>query len=101
MMSSMVVNRTIKDPRRWVTVTLPLRPSGSVENARELVTRAAQASPLLGEFDLVVRLDDVRQGAAWLTVTAFAPPGADVPALAAELRERALAALVGADLLAA
>jgi hypothetical protein len=44
-------------------------------------------------------LDDVTETTAWLTLTVRLPPGADVAGVAAELRERALAALAREELL--
>jgi small conductance mechanosensitive channel len=101
MVSGIVVNRSIKDPRRWVTATLPIPISASLERAKVTVAEAVRASETLGPLDLVLRVDDVSGGAVLLTVTLYAEPGADVPALTSELRERAVIALAREGLLAA
>ena len=49
--------------------------------------------------DVSLLLADVTEGTAWLTLSAFAPPGTNVAALGGELRERAIAALAREQLL--
>ena len=51
--------------------------------------------------DVSVLLADVTEGTAWLALSAFAPPGTNVAVLGSELRERAVAALAGEQLLPA
>ena len=100
MVSSVVVNRTIKDPRRTISVSLPVALEAPIERARAAVHEAAAGLPAETE-ELTVRLDAVGEKTAWLSVTAFAPRGTDVAAVTGELRERGLAALARAGLLPA
>lgn len=101
MVSSVVINRSIQDPRRAVSVRLPIGLAASVERARAALLQAAagvEAAPLL---DVQVVLAEVGEKTAWLSVTAYAPSSAPVERLAGELRERGLAALARERLLPA
>lgn len=95
--TSAIVNRTIRDPRRAIAVSLPVRLGVSLEQARGLLGDAASACR--GLADAKVEVTDVTDRLAWLTVTAYAPLDADVGALGSELRERAVGALAGAGVL--
>jgi hypothetical protein len=53
------------------------------------------------ELDLDVQVGELGERIAWLNVVAFAPFGADVPSIASEIREHALAALHDAGFLPA
>ena len=101
MVSSTLVNNSVADPRRLVTVELPVRLNASIPAARRLTGEAVQGveSSELLSFD--VRVGTLTEKTAWLKVVAYAPPGADVPLAASEIRERALAALGEAGLLPA
>jgi small conductance mechanosensitive channel len=88
--TSPIVNRTIRDPRRAVAVELPVR-LGGVAEARTALAESARQSP--GVVDAVVRVTNVTERLAWLTVTAYAPLSADVPAIASDVRELGLAVL--------
>lgn len=101
MVSSVVVNRSAVDPRRTVTVELPMAMTASLGQAKGAVLDAARAAPDADQLELTVRLGTVSEKTAWLTLTALAPPTADVAALASELRERALEALARERLLPA
>ena len=85
-----IVNRTIRDPRRAVSVELPVR-LGAVADARTVLAESARQATDV--FDAVVRVTGVTDRLAWLTVTAYAPLGADVAAVASEVREHGLAVL--------
>lgn len=101
MVSSTLVNNSVADPRRLVTVELPVRLTASMATARRLTSdavRAVESSQLL-TFD--VRVGALTEKTAWLNVVAYAPPGANVPEAASEIRERALDALGEAGLLPA
>ena len=92
-----IVNRTIRDPRRAVTAALPVRLGASLADARDVVLDAARGAP--GVVEASVRVTDVTERLTWLTVTAYAPLGADVGSIGSELRERGLTALQRGDLL--
>ena len=99
MVTSTVVNRSLEDPRRGVSVRLPIGISRSVENARRVLLETVDA---IGEAHLEgasVLVADVGERVTWLTVSGFSPPGAAVDRVAAELRELGLAALAREGLL--
>ena len=93
MITSTVVNRTLDDPRRLVTVRLPVAITVPVEDARRVLLRT------IGELsepeleDASVSVMDIGEKTTWLAVTGYAPRRTAVDRAAAELRERALHAL--------
>jgi small-conductance mechanosensitive channel len=100
MVSSIVVNRSITDRRRTVTVNVPVALSVPLERARSTVLDALQEAPGEGR-EYAVRVGDIAERVAWLTVIAYAPPNTDVAELAGELRERSVTALSHARFLPA
>jgi small conductance mechanosensitive channel len=96
-----IINRTIRDPRRTVTASLPVRLGASLEHARAAVLGAAAGGPAGTTLDLRVTIGEVTDKVVWLTATALVPLNADVAGLASDLRERALTALGEAELLPA
>jgi small-conductance mechanosensitive channel len=99
MVSSVVVNRSVVDPRRWVSVDLPIALGAPLDRAKSVVLEAVQASERAGGLDLAIRVGNVGEKVVWLTLTAYAPPAAQVADLASELRERAIGALAAEQLL--
>jgi small-conductance mechanosensitive channel len=100
MASSIVTNRSIDDPRRVVTVRLPLRLGASIDTARQTVLGAVEdfAEDTVGSRAKLV-VDELTESAAWLALSVRLPEGREVTAVAAELRERALVALAREQLL--
>ena len=94
MVSTTLVNRSVDDPRRLVTVDLPVRLGTSLGEARRLTMEAASRVPQGDELAIYVT-----EKIAWLHVVAYAPFTADVSQVASEIREEAVAALATADLL--
>ncbi|HZQ15167.1 MAG TPA: mechanosensitive ion channel family protein [Gaiellaceae bacterium] len=94
-----IVNRTIRDPRRTITATVPVRLGAPLDRAREVVLAAARSVPGAGQLEIRVTVGDVSDKLVWLTATALAPLDADVAGIASEIRERSLAALGTAELL--
>jgi small-conductance mechanosensitive channel len=94
-----IINRTIRDPRRPVTASLPVRLGVPLERARSVVLEAARSLPDAGRLDFRVTVGDVGDRVVWLTATALAPLDADAARIASDLRELALAALGEAELL--
>jgi small-conductance mechanosensitive channel len=92
-----IVNRSINDPRRTVTVSVPVGVRAALGDARALLEREAAA--VAPDGDAQVRVTDVSESACTWTTTILVPPGSDVPALSAALRERSVTALASADLL--
>lgn len=94
MVTSTVVNRSLDDPRRLVSVRLPVAITASVERAREVLLRVT------GDLeDASVAVIDVAERTTWLSVTGYVPRPTAVDRVAAELRERALKALAAEELL--
>jgi small-conductance mechanosensitive channel len=101
MVSTTLVNRSVDDPRRLVTVELPVRLGASLAEARRIAMEAAAQVPQGESLAVYVQVGEVSEKTAWLNVVAYAPFGADVSQVASEIREKALAALAEADLLPA
>jgi small-conductance mechanosensitive channel len=99
MVTSAVVNRSIQDPRRPVTVRLPIAITASVDDARRVLLETVRRVEGAALEDVSVLVGDVAERAAWLNLSAQAPPGAAVEQAAAELRELGLAALAEEGLL--
>jgi small-conductance mechanosensitive channel len=96
--SLMIVNRTIRDPRRAVTANIPVR-LDVVERAHEVAERAAgSVSGTLPDTARVL-VGDITESVAWLGVAVYAPLDADVAVLGSKLRETVLDALRSEDLL--
>jgi small-conductance mechanosensitive channel len=101
MVSTTVVNNSVSDPRRLVTVQLPVRLGASLADARRTVGEAATRVPDGSQLSVDVQVGTVGEKTAWLNVVAYAPPGSNVPRIASDIRESALAALAEAELLPA
>ena len=101
MVSTILVNRSVDDPRRLVTVDLPVRLGSSLAEARRITMEAAARVPQGEELAIYVQVGDISEKTAWLHVVAYAPFGADVSHVASEIREQTVAALASADLLPA
>jgi len=101
MVSTTLVNRSVDDPRRLVTVQLPVRLGARLGDARRITLEAAAQIPHPADLDLEVQIGELGDRVAWLTVVAHAPFGADVSRLGSEIREHALTALAEAELLPA
>ncbi len=101
MAGSIVTNRSINDPRRVVSVRLPMAIDGSVEQARRAVLAAVEGFEGCSPADLSVLVDELTEKTAWLALNVLLPPESDVSSVAAELRERGLEALAREKLLPA
>jgi small-conductance mechanosensitive channel len=101
MVSTVIVNRSVADPRRLVTVDLPVRLGASLPEARRITMEAASKVSEGDELAISVQVGGVSEKTAWLHVVAFAPFGADVSHVASEIREQTVSALAAADLLPA
>jgi small-conductance mechanosensitive channel len=98
--NSAIVNRTIRDPRRVVSVSLPVRLGAPLADARETVLRALDSVQGLHRHGSQVLVGDVGGGIVWLTATASAPLDANVTQLGSDVREATLGALAEAGHLA-
>jgi small-conductance mechanosensitive channel len=99
MVSTTIVNRSVDDPRRLVTVEVPVRLGAPLNTARDVIMQAAAQSPHGEELALYVQVGQLSEKTAWLNVVAYAPFGTDVSQVASEIREGAVAALGDAELL--
>jgi len=99
MVSTTIVNRSVSDPRRLVTVELPVRLGASLDDARRITVEAVAGIPGGEALDVEVRVGEVTDRIAWLHVVAFAPFTANVSRIASDIREHAIAALAEAGLL--
>ena len=101
MVSTTLVNRSVDDPRRLVTVELPVRLGASPRRRAPRRDGGGSRGPQGESLAIYVQVGDVTETTAWLHVVAYAPFGADVSQIASEIRERALSALGEAELLPA
>jgi small-conductance mechanosensitive channel len=101
MASTTLVNRSVDDPRRLLTVELPVRIDAPLGEARRVASEAASRSTDGVELELDVTIGQVGERTAWLNVVAFAPFGADVTRIASDIREATLGALGEAGYLTA
>ena len=101
MVSMTLVNNSVDDPRRLVTVRVPVRIDASLADARRVTTEAASRVQEGYELDVDVQVGELTERTAWLEVVVFAPFGADVSVVASEIREQTLAALGDAGYLPA
>ena len=99
MVSTTIVNRSVADPRRLVTVELPVRLDAPLDQARTLTVEAATRVPGGASLELVAKVSKVTESTAWLSLDVYAPFSADVSGIASDIREQALAALAEAGLL--
>jgi small conductance mechanosensitive channel len=98
--SSIVTNRSMDDPRRVVSVRLPIRLASPVDEARKTILASLEGFDDRGHVaGAKVFVDDLTESTAWLALSVHLPPGSEVPQVAAELRERALGALAREKLL--
>ena len=91
--TNMIVNRTIKDPRRAVTGRFPVSIDTPIPEAREALLGAIAASTRHARGDARVIVGEISDRTVWLEAAAYGPLDADVVSLSSELRERGLVAL--------
>ncbi len=101
MVSTTLVNRSVADPRRLVTVQLPVRLGAPLAEARRVTVEAAASVPGGDALDLDVQVGEIAERTVWLSVVAYAPFAADVSRIASDIRESAVTALGEAGLLPA
>ena len=101
MVSTVLVNRSVDDPRRLVTVDVPVRLGASLGDARALTMEAASKVPQGEDLAIYVQIGTISEKTAWLHVVAYAPFNTDVSQVASEIREQTVSALAAADLLPA
>jgi small conductance mechanosensitive channel len=101
MVGTVLVNRSVGDPRKVVSIRLPVDIHASVEDACRIALGASQATEGGGLLTLEVEVAEITEKTVWLEVGGFAPANADLGRIASSIRARALAALGEAKLLPA
>lgn len=101
MVSTTLVNRSGRDPRRLVTVKVPVRIGASLTDARRVAEEGLSRVPHADTLTLDVNVGEVGEKTVWLDISGFAPPGSNVPSVASAIREHTLTALAEAELLPA
>ena len=101
MVSTTLVNRSGRDPRRLVSVKVPVRMGASLPDARRVAEDGLSRVPHADTLTLDVNVGEVSEKTVWLDIAGFAPPGSNVPSVASAIREHALTALAEAELLPA
>ena len=101
MVSTTLVNRSVADPRRLVTVQLPVRLGVPLDEARRVTADAAARAAGGDVLEVDVQVGEVAERTVWLSVVAYAPFAADVSRVASDIREGAVTALADAGLLPA
>ena len=99
--TGMIVNRTIRDPRRTVTGRFPISLTAPIADARAALLESIAETPGTTPGAARVTVGEITERTVWLDAAAYGPIDADVVALASELRERGLAALGAKGFLAA
>ena len=93
--TSMIVNRTIKDPRRIVTARFPVSLETPIPEARGSLLGAIAELPGTTGAGARVTVGEITDSTVWLEAAVYGPLDADVVSLASDLRERGLVALGG------
>src|SRR5919198_5016823 len=99
MVSTVLVNRSVGDPRKVVSIRLPVALDASLEDACRIALEAAQASEREEILTLEVEIAEVTEKTVWIEIAGLPPSSANLGKLATGIRKRALAALADADLL--
>jgi small-conductance mechanosensitive channel len=91
--TSMIVNRTIKDPRRAVTARFPVSIETPIPEAREALVAAIGSLEGTNAESARVTVGEISDRTVWLEAATYGPLDADVVTLSSELRERGLVTL--------
>jgi len=91
--TNMIVNRTIKDPRRAITGRFPVSIDTPIPEAREVLLGAIADLPGTHAEHARVTVGEIGDRTVWLEAAAYGPLDADVVALSSDLREHGLVAL--------
>ena len=78
MVSTTLVNRSVADPRRLVTVQLPIRLGAPLDEARGVAAVAASRVRGGDVLDVDVQVSEIAERTVWITILAYAPFAADV-----------------------
>ena len=101
MVGTVLVNRSVGDPRKVVSIRLPVDIQASIEDACRIAVEAARTTERGEVLTLDVEVAEVTETTVWLEIGGFAPSNADLGRIATGIRARALAALGEAKLLPA
>ena len=91
--TSMIVNRTIKDPRRAVTARFPVSIETPIPEAREALVGAIASLEGTNAESARVTVGEISDRTVWLEAATYGQLDADVVSLSSDLREHGLVAL--------
>ena len=91
--TSMIVNRTIKDPRRLVSAHFPVSIETPIDEARAALLAAIVGLPGTTGESARVLVGEINDRTVWLEAATYGPLDVDVVSLTSELRELGLGAL--------
>jgi small-conductance mechanosensitive channel len=91
--TNMIINRTIKDPRRAITGRFPVSIDTPIPEARGVLLGAIADLPGTHAEHARVTVGEIGDRTVWLEAAAYGPIDADVVELSSDLRERGLVAL--------
>ena len=91
--TNMIINRTIKDPRRAITGRFPVSIDTPIPEARGVLLGAIGDLPGTHAEHARVTVGEIGDRTVWLEAAAYGPIDADVVELSSDLRERGLVAL--------
>ena len=99
MASSVIVNRSVGDPRRILTVQVPVAIGAPLGEVRRLIEEAASQAGGPDRLSVSVQVGEISEKTVLLSVVGYAPPGSNIAEISSEIRERVLAGLGEAGLL--
>ncbi len=91
--TNMIVNRTIKDPRRAITARFPVSIDTPIPEAREALLGAIASLDGTSAASARVIVGEITDRTVWLEAATYGPLDADVVTLSSDLREHGLVAL--------
>ena len=91
--TSMIVNRTIKDPRRAITARFPVSIDTPIPEARDALLGAIAGLDGTSAASARVIVGEITDRTVWLEAATYGPLDADVVSLSSDLREHGLVAL--------
>src|SRR5206468_10690488 len=87
MVSTMLVNRSVGDPRKVVSIRLPVAIDASIAEARRLALEAAENAGGAERLTLNVQIGEIGEKTVWLEIGGFAPLQANLTEISSVIRE--------------
>jgi small-conductance mechanosensitive channel len=101
MVSTVLINRSVGDPRKIITIRFPVDIRKSIDDACRVALEAAHSTQRGELLTLNVEVAEVTEKTVWIEVVGFAPAHGNVSGLATAIRKNGLEALGDAKLLPA